>query len=143
MAITRADKHTFESKKRETYSDFLNNFDVNPFTGLLVRVTNEESVKQALKNLVLTQEGERFYDMNKGSRILHSLFELYDAGLLHIAKVQLEQSLQYYEPRAIIHDIRMAPDHLDSNAYTCQIVFSIRNIPGQNYNLNLAVNRVR
>ena len=84
--MSRADKNTLEQKKREIYSDFLNNFDQNPFTGVLARVTNEESVAQSLKNITLTNRGERFYNSNKGSRIRSSLFELFLLELLFLFK---------------------------------------------------------
>ena len=64
--MLRADKQTLERKKSELYSDFLTNFDMNPVTGNLAKVTNESSVKQALRNLMLTMTGERFYDAHKG-----------------------------------------------------------------------------
>lgn len=140
--MARADKFTLEGKKREIYSDFLNNFDMNPYTGMLARVTNEDSVKQSLKNLILTNCGERFYNSNKGSKIRASLFELYDQGLFDIMKLQLAQTCAFWEPRAIIQKINVNPG-FDSNEYAVTIVFSIINIPDRQFSLDLNVKRVR
>lgn len=139
---SRADKFTIEPKKREIYADFLNSFEQNPFTGMLSRVTNEESVKQALRNLILTNTGERFYDSNKGSKIRSSLFELYDIGLADAIRMQIVSAMQVYEPRAVIGDVHVS-DTRDINVLQITIVFSILNIPNQNFSLSLNVSRVR
>jgi len=140
--MSRADKFTPENKKQELYSDFLNNFDQNPVTGFLARVTNEESVKQSIKNIILTSVGERFYDSNKGSKIKQSLFDIFDPSNIEIIKIQAREAIEVYEPRAIIQDIRFNPD-LDRNAYYMTIIYSVINIPDNVFNLTLNILRVR
>lgn len=140
--MARADKYSLEQKKTEIYSDFLNSFEQNPLTGTLARVTNEESVKQSLKNIVLTSVGERFYDSNKGSKIKQSLFELFDPTTIEISQLQLNEVISTYEPRAIVRDIRFQ-ENIDSNGYYVTIVFSIINIPDQTFTLDVSMQRVR
>jgi len=140
--LARADKFSLEQKKTEIYSDFLNSFEQNPLTGALARVTNEESVKQALRNIVQTNVGERFYDSNKGSKIRQSLFELYDPATVEIIRIQLGEAIAAYEPRAIIQDIRLQED-LERNGYYVTLIFSIINIPDQTFSLDLSIQRVR
>lgn len=138
----RADKYSLEQKKTEIYSDFLNSFEQNPLTGLLARVTNEESVKQSLKNIILTNVGERFYDSNKGSKIKQSLFELYDPGTIEIIQIQLSEAIAAYEPRAIIQNIRLQ-EGIERNGYYVTLIFSIINIPDQTFTLDVSMQRVR
>jgi len=138
----RADKYSLEQKKTEIYSDFLNSFEQNPLTGLLARVTNEESVKQSLKNIILTNVGERFYDSNKGSKIKQSLFELYDPGTIEIVQIQLSEAIAAYEPRAIIQNIRLQED-IERGGYYVTLIFSIINIPDQTFTLDVSMQRVR
>ena len=140
--MARADKYSLEQKKTEIYSDFLNSFEQNPLTGLLARVTNEESVKQSLKNIILTNVGERFYDSNKGSKIKQSLFELYDPGTIEIIQIQLSEAIAAYEPRAVIQNIRLQED-VDKNGYYVTLIFSIINIPDQTFTLDVSMQRVR
>jgi phage baseplate assembly protein W len=140
--LARADRYSLEQKKTEIYSDFLNSFEQNPLTGALARVTNEESVKQALRNIVQTNVGERFYDSNKGSKIRQSLFELYDPATVEIIRIQLGEAIAAYEPRAIIQDIRLQED-LERNGYYVTLIFSIINIPDQTFSLDLSIQRVR
>lgn len=140
--MARADKFSLEQKKTEIYSDFLNSFEQNPLTGALARVTNEDSVKQSLRNIILTNIGERFYDSNKGSKIKQSLFELYDPSTVEIIRIQLGEAISAYEPRAIIQDIRLQED-LERNGYYVTLIFSIINIPDQSFSLDLSIQRVR
>jgi hypothetical protein len=140
--MSRADKYSLEQKKTEIYSDFLNSFDLNPVTGFLARLTNEESVKQSVKNLMLTSIGERFYNTSKGSKIRNSLFDNFDPTNLELIKMQASEVLQAYEPRARVHAIRLNED-LDRNAYNITFVFSIINIPDQTFDLTINVKRVR
>lgn len=140
--MARADKYSLEQKKQEIYSDFLNSFDLNPTTGYLARLTNEESVKQSIKNLMLTSISERFYDTSKGSKIRNSLFDNFDPTNLELIRMQASEVLQAYEPRARIAAIRLNED-LDRNAYNLTFVFSIINIPDQTFDLTINVKRVR
>lgn len=141
---TNPDKLSIERKKSELYSDFLINFDRNPFSGYLGKVTNEESVKQSLKNLFLTNKGERFYDSNKGTRLRAMLFENSNGpGDFEAIKLDLIQIAQAYEPRAQIMDLNISVPDADSNSFFLRIIFSIINIPDQTFNLELFINRVR
>ena len=63
------------TKPVEYFSDFLNNMDVHPVNKSLGRVINEEAVKQSLKNLILTNSGERLFQPTIGSDVYKSLFE--------------------------------------------------------------------
>ena len=80
MATTsRADKFTQTQKKQVLFSDFLDNFDRVPFNNQLAKVTNENSVRQSITNLVLTNYGERLFQPNVGGNVNDSLFEFADA----------------------------------------------------------------
>ena len=128
--------------KPDLYSDFLNNFDKTPFTGELARVTAEDSIGQALKNLFLTQLGERFYDPNLGSRIKTLLFELDAQVDLNYGGIEfeLEQLAQAYEPRAENIDIHIT---VSDNAILFSITFRAINIPDQDFSVEFFIKRVR
>lgn len=139
--MSRADKNTFTAKSKEIYSDFLDNFDKNPLTGFLARVTNEDAVKQSLKNIVLTSVGERFYDSRKGSKIRASLFDLLDPTNIEVIQIQLREAILAYEPRAVLRDIRLQ-EMADMNSYAVTIIFSVINIP-EAFELTVNLKRVR
>jgi phage baseplate assembly protein W len=139
-----ADRKTLERKKTELYSDFITSFAKNPHTGYLGRVTNEESVKQSLKNLFLTNKGERFYNSNLGSSIRDMLFDLVDPADFEIMKMKMRELANAHEPRAVIQDIRINNhEEIDTNTLHITIVFSIINILEQNFELDITIERVR
>lgn len=139
--MAREDKFTIQKKSYEVYSDFTTNFDMNPFTGSLAKVTNEDAIKQSLKNIMRTMEGERFYNTRKGSYIWNSMFEPYDPSSLELLRLKIIESCAW-EPRAIIRDVRFNAS-LDENAYDVTIVFSTVNVPDQFFDLTITINRVR
>lgn len=140
--MARSDKFTLTRKKQVIYRDFMNNFDKNPFTGNLGVVENEDAVKQALKNIFLTGEGERFMDSSKGGNIRHMLFENFDPGIIETYKMEMQSVISRYEPRAQIMDIRVDDSNIDNNALDITIVFKVANIT-EIQELSFVVNRVR
>jgi phage baseplate assembly protein W len=141
MSTDRASKFTIESKKIVTYSDFTDNFDINPQTGNLARITNEESVKQAIRNIVLTNRTERPYS-TLGSKIQAGLFEPIDVVSTEMLKTTIKESIASFEPRATNVSVDVEP-YEDYNAYFVTVIFSLINIPGDNFSIGLVLNRVR
>jgi phage baseplate assembly protein W len=139
--MSRADKLTLKEKQREVYSDLLTNFDRNRFTGWLGVVTNENAVKQSLRNLLLTNQGERFYDSNKGSRLRSAIGELdtfYDPELL---KAEIKSTIELYEPRVEVENIDVSTN--DNNELNITLYFTIINILQELFTLELTIERVR
>ena len=167
--MARADKNTLTRKKVGIYTDFMMNFDKNPHTGFLGVVQNEDSVKQSLRQLFLTNKGERFFDSEKGGDIRDLLFENMDIGLSETFKIQLTGLIQEYEPRAQVNYIDISFDQgafettsndivgssgdryrttggkaipLDNNTISVKVVFSVHNIQ-QEQELDISIRRVR
>jgi len=138
--MSRADKYTPIAKK-EFYSDFLINFDMNPVTGVLARSTNEEAVKQSLKNLILTNMTERPYQPLVGSRINGMLFDPIDSFTALNIKTEIQQTINNYEPRVSVIEIKVT-EYTDQNGYVVTIIFSTINIP-QVIRLEFFLQRVR
>lgn len=114
MTTEKANRISFDDSRVEFYSDLANDFTKNPKTGLLSRVTNEQSVAQSLRNLVLTTPGERFYDMDKGSDVADTLFENFntvdagmDPGEEEFFKQRLRSVINRYEPRVELGEVEV------------------------------------
>lgn len=105
MAITRADTLISVAKKQELFSDFLDSFAMSPFSGQLSLVKNERSVSQSVKNLILTDFGERLFNPNFGSNISRTLFEPNFEDSLSLLEDRIRLSIENFEPRAIIIDV--------------------------------------
>ncbi len=142
MVVSAADRFVIEREKFKTWSDFLTDFDKNPQTGYLASVTNEEAVKQSIRNLVLTQRTERFYRASIGSKIWSLLFEPVDEVTTMNIRNAINETLKYSEPRAIIREVQVIPN-ADLNMYVVNIIFSIVNIPDQKFDLSVILRRVR
>ena len=64
------------SRKGVTFfSDFFTDFSRHAQTGELNKKTNENAVKQSVRNLLLTNKGERLFQPTVGSNLKALLFE--------------------------------------------------------------------
>jgi phage baseplate assembly protein W len=139
--VSRSAKYTVEYKKPNYYSDFLNGFDVNPLTGLLAQVNNEDAVKQSIRNWVLTDRYERYEQPDKGSKLRSLLFENFDPIVQQQIIDNITETINNCEPRAELISVVAQPDY-DNNQYIIGIVFALINIP-QVLSLDIILKRVR
>lgn len=141
MTITRADKLTVSKKQQEYFSDFLNSFAYSPVNNNLAKISNEESVKQSLKNLILTSLGERIFQPNIGSGVNNLLFENSTRPTLNSIEFNIQNTIKYNEPRVNIIDVK-AKETTNPNAVQVDIVFSMINNP-EPISINFILKRVR
>ena len=125
--LTRAEAITGKAKKQEFFSDFVTSFTKTPFGNQLGRVTNEQSVTQSLRNLLMTNLGERPFQPHIGSEINRSLFELRDDFYLDTLKNSIENALKNSEPRIDVGDISVTP--VDEHAVLIKIIYNLINNP--------------
>jgi phage baseplate assembly protein W len=140
--MSRAQSITAYTKQPEVYSDFLSNLDKHPLSGDIGRVTNTESIKQSIKNLLLTNYGERFFNPGIGSNVYRTLFQPMDNFTLHDMKDYIKETLQFHEPRVNLIGVNVAFSENNKNTVTATIVFSLINSNNVN-TLNLILQRVR
>jgi len=138
---TRADRFTQLEKIPDLFSDFLNDLTSHPMTSDLVRLKNEQSIKQSLKNLILTNYGERPFQPNIGSSVYRSLFNPYDELLEDDIVNSITQTITFSEPRVQLVNVEVL-ESADYNTITINIVYSIIN-SRQLQNLDLILKRVR
>lgn len=114
------------TKKQELYSDFFMNLDENPVSFDLARKTNEEAVKQSIKNLLLTDKGERPFQPNLGCNIRQMLFDNVTPDAIIMMREMIRDTLEAYEPRAIIIGVDVT-SAIDDNAVNIAVVFKLIN----------------
>lgn len=112
--------------KRVVYKDFQRNLTMDPISFDLARKTNEEAVKEALHNLLLTDKGERPFQPNLGCDIRKMLFENITPSTVNMMKETIEKTIRNYEPRANVIDVDVKAS-IDLNAVTITIVFNTIN----------------
>jgi phage baseplate assembly protein W len=130
MAIIRtADRYTVNSKLQEKFSDFVSPFDLNPNTGDLYRNINDFAIRESLKNIMLTDLGERPFQPTLGGDIRRLLFENFDEKTVLLLKKNIEIAIHNHEPRVVLKDLSVIPDY-DNNQVTITIFYTTINSPG-------------
>jgi len=127
--------------KEPVFKDIPLKFTAHPVTGNVKVLTNRESVKQSVKNLVLTNFYERPYNPILGGDVLSQLFENMDPLTEYNISKNIRQVLDNYEPRAIIDDIKTSAKQ-DSNTLNVTIRFRVANNP-EPIVVNVLLERVR
>lgn len=142
MAIVqRKDAFTSLSIQQEYYSDFFDNFDIHPVKKDLVRHTNEDAVKTSIRNLLMTNRGDKIYNGNIGSDIRGLLFENASLANQSVLVDIIKNTISNYEPRAKVIDV-FVDSSIDEHSLTATIVFSIIN-KEEPITLELIINRIR
>ena len=78
---------------------------MNPNTEDFGAVTNENAIKQAVRNLVMTQFGERPFQMDIGSRVTCLLFEPFDVFSAEDMKDEIRNTIERLEPRVTVETV--------------------------------------
>lgn len=138
----RIDKITKSKTAKDVhFADLYTNFNKHPETGFLVRNTDNNAVKAALRNLILTNKGERLFQPDIGSNIRKVLFENMSKTSEDMLKTYIEDAILEHEPRVKPIDIVVVGDDV-TNSYKVSIVFEIINNTITQV-LNLTLYRVR
>lgn len=124
-----------------TYSDIDALFTANPNTGDLSIKTDDNAIKFAVKNLILTKNYERPFDSSIGSQVHGMLFEQMDAGTIVVLKKMIENTLTNHEPRIELINIDIEPDE-DDNSLSISIYFRIKNTT-KSLNVSFVLDRTR
>ena len=90
---------TAASIKEIISSDFHKDLSLVPGKGDIARKSNEEAVKESIKNLVLTGRGERPFQPDLGCDVRELLFENATPQTLELMKTTIENVIKTYEPR--------------------------------------------
>ena len=123
------------------YRDFFTDFSMHTATGELNTKTNEESVKQSIRNLLLTDRYERPMQPTIGSGLKGMLFENYTPETQVMLKQTINECISLYEPRATIIDVIVVPE-IDGTSVRVTVTFGIINKPDP-VNLDIVLERMR
>lgn len=138
---TRADRFTQLQKIPDLFSDFMMDLTPHPITKDLIRLRNEQAIKQSVRNLVLTNYGERLFQPNIGSSVNRSLFEPNDFILEDDIESSVRRTIEFNEPRVQLLNVEVLTER-DDNNITINIVFAIINST-QTQSLEVILRRVR
>lgn len=128
--------------KEIVFKDLPLSFIPHPITGNITMNENEMAVKDALKNLILTNLYEKPYMPLFGSDVTGQLFEHFTSITAHQLKKNITIAIENYEPRVELISIDFDDDTYDNNSLNVSIKFRLVNNPSPQ-TLNLVLERVR
>lgn len=108
------------------YSDFDLDFDAHPVTKDILKKTNENSIAQSIRNLLLTSNYERPFNPDLGSNLKRFLFEPVDNVTTSLIQDSIFQTLTNFEPRITIQEVVAVPN-FDLDRYDVTVSFYVKN----------------
>jgi len=123
------------------YKDIDLSFTRNTINDIYKKI-DAEAVKQSVKNIILTNLGEKPFQPSFGTQIRDLLFELAsDPFIKSDIRDRISQSITRFEPRALIESIKVYLNP-DSNILAVDIIFQVVNTD-ETVNLNVTLSRLR
>ena len=120
---TQTNESTRSSK---IFKDLNLDFQQNTATKDIQKITDVESVKRSVRNLLSTNHYEKPFHPEIGSNLRAMLFELMTPQMNHVITKQIENLINNYEPRCNLIEVFTQP-RFDRNGYSVQISFRVNN----------------
>ena len=108
-----------------SFKDLNITFKKHPVTNDVVVSRDASAIKQAIVSLLLTNKGERLMNPKYGSDIRSYLFEPLDYGTAAQIKANIRSTIDRFEPRISISDIKCIPNFND-NGFDVEMTYIIR-----------------
>lgn len=122
---TQSNESTRSSK---VFKDLNLDFQQNTATKDIQKITDVESVKRSVRNLINTNHYEKPFHPEIGSNLRAMLFELMTPQMNHVITKQIENLINNYEPRCRLVQVHTQPE-FERNGYNVQISFYVQNYP--------------
>jgi len=126
----------------KSFKDISLSFQVSPLTYDLIAIKNENAISRSIRNLVLTNRGERFFNNNLGSRVNSLLFESLDDITASSVRDEIENVINNYEPRVELISVDAIPNY-DDGELNVTIQYYIIGIDAQPQQLSFALQPTR
>ena len=118
-----------ESKRSaKIYRDLDLDFSINSATKDIQKLSDVESVKRSVRNLINTNHYERPFHPEIGSNLRAMLFENITPQMTHALSKQIDLLIKNFEPRARLVQINVQP-FIQRNGYRASISFFVINTP--------------
>lgn len=124
------------------FKDISGSFSFNPLNNDLIALKNETAIARSVRNIVLTQPGEKFFDPDFGTDISSSLFENMGDISADIIKGQIRNSIAEYEPRVELDEVIVSPNY-STLEFDVVIVYTIIGIDALPQQLSFALQQTR
>jgi len=138
--IGKLDQASVVSKKKP-HRDLDLSLKIHPIRKDLIPLKDDAAVKNAVRNLIITNFYERPFGDDKGANLRGLLFE--PAGFITEIRLRdaIERVIEKYEPRVRIVSIRIF-DNVDRNEYIVNVNFKIKEFD-TNSSVEVVLRRLR
>ena len=106
------------------FKDLSSSFQTNPLSNDLLGIKNETAIARSIRNLVLTQQGERPFNSILGSKVSGLLFENLDEITGSAIRDEIRTTIENFEPRVNLLEVKVLPDY-DGYEYNVTIRYEI------------------
>ena len=110
------------------FKDLNLDFQQNTATKDIEKLTDVESVKRSVRNLINLNHYEKPFHPEIGSNLRAMLFELLTPQMTHVISKQITMLIQNYEPRCRLTQVNTMANQ-DRNGYSVSISFYVVNSP--------------
>ena len=124
------------------FKDISASFQVNPLTYDLIAIKNETAIARSLRNLVLTYQGERFFNPILGSKVSRLLFESVDEITASAIQEEITTTINNFEPRVNLLSVDVSPDY-DNGEFNVTVRYEIVGIDALPQQLSFALQPTR
>ena len=114
------------TRSSRIFKDLNLDFQQNTATKDIQKITDVESVKRSVRNLINTNHYEKPFHPEIGSNLRAMLFELMSPQMNHLISKQIENLINNYEPRCNLVEVFAQP-MFERNGYSVQISFMVNN----------------
>ena len=126
MALKKIKGSSFTESR--SFKDLSVGFTRNANTKDVAIVKNDNAIKQAVKNLILTVPCETPFQPEIGSRISELLFEPLDPFTSDSIKQEVINTISQYEPRVRIVNV-FVKANFDKNSFDVELRYQIVGLP--------------
>jgi len=127
-----------QPKVSKGFKDLSMTFKASPLNYDLIAIKNETAISRSIRNLVLTNRGERFFNHNLGSRISALLFDQVDEITSDQISDEIKQIITNYEPRVRLDLVDVIPNY-DEGSFDVTIQYTIIGIDAFPQQLSFAL----
>lgn len=124
------------------FKDISASFQKNPLNDDLIGIKNDNAISRSIRNLVLTQKGERPFSPVLGSGVYGLLFENPDKLTASVIRDEIINVIKNYEPRVKLTEVLVKPD-LDEGSMNATIWYDIIGVDVPRQELTLVLERTR
>ena len=140
QAVNESPRSTF------IYKDLNLFFTKHPLSSDVSKVTDVQAIKRSVRNLVLTNRGDRLFHPEIGGGVQGALFENFTPILEVELKTAIAGVINRYEPRVLLDEVIVndpSGRDLDMNQLRITVRFSLANVPNEIEEVEIFLDRIR